>query len=98
MIKFIVLRKNFVFVAYSYQTHNVSPINDSRAEDLFALIHCDIWGGYTIASSCDAFYFLTIVDDYSKAIWVYLMSPNSEVKQLIQYICAITSEKTLSAT
>ncbi|GJZ87017.1 putative RNA-directed DNA polymerase [Tanacetum coccineum] len=33
----------------------------------FELIHCDIWGGYRVPSYTKANYFLTIVDDFSRA-------------------------------
>lgn len=34
---------------------------------IFELIHCDIWGDYKTPSLFGPFYFLTIVDDYSRA-------------------------------
>ncbi|GJS97691.1 putative RNA-directed DNA polymerase [Tanacetum coccineum] len=33
----------------------------------FQLIHCDIWGGYRVPSYTGTNYFLTIVDDFSRA-------------------------------
>jgi len=38
----------------------------------FELIHCDIWGCYSIPSS-GARYFLTIVDDFTCCTWNFLM-------------------------
>ena len=32
-----------------------------------------LWGPYQHASSCGALYFLTIVDDFSETIWIYLL-------------------------
>lgn len=43
------------------------PLSNNKAVDLFALIRCDIWCSYPLASSYGAHYFLTIVDDYSRA-------------------------------
>ncbi|XP_074306218.1 uncharacterized protein LOC141641459 [Silene latifolia] len=57
-------------------------LNNKRASDLFDLIHCDLWGPYRTASSCGAKYFLTIVDDYSRAIWVYLLLDKTEVSDM----------------
>ncbi|GJQ91627.1 putative RNA-directed DNA polymerase [Tanacetum coccineum] len=34
----------------------------------FELIHCDIWGGYRVSSYTKVNYFLTIVDDFSRAV------------------------------
>ena len=58
----------------------------------FSLIHCDVWGPYRTHSSCGAAYFLTIVDDFSIAVWTYLMLKKSKIKGLIQNFC-IMSEK-----
>ncbi|KAL9447402.1 hypothetical protein AB3S75_014964 [Citrus x aurantiifolia] len=61
------------------QTRNVFPISMNKANDMFALVHCDVWGAYRIPSSCGAHYFLSIVDDYSRGVWVYLTAHKSEV-------------------
>ena len=58
----------------AHQTRSIFPLSDTRVDDLFALIHGDIWGAYAAASSCGAYYFLNIVDDYSRAVWVYFMT------------------------
>ncbi|KAM1681408.1 hypothetical protein ACFX2K_038957 [Malus domestica] len=50
----------------------------------FALIHCDIWGPYKIASTCGAKYFLTIVDDYSRFTWIFLMQHKNETQHLLK--------------
>jgi hypothetical protein len=51
---------------------------------IFDLIHCDIWGPYSVAAIGGYHYFLTIVDDYSRATWVYLMKTKGETQQLLQ--------------
>lgn len=73
----------------AHQKRSVFPLSDNKATEMFTLIHCDIWGDYKVASSCGAYYFLTIVDDYSRAVWVYLMSAKSEVGQLIKDFCSM---------
>lgn len=55
------------------QTRNCFSLSSSQAERIFQLIHCDIWGPYRESSSNGAHYFLTIVDDASRATWAYLM-------------------------
>ena len=50
----------------------------------FMLIHVDIWGGYRTSSISGAHYFLTIVDDYTRCTWVYLMRHKSEAHSLLQ--------------
>ncbi|EOY05030.1 Cysteine-rich RLK (RECEPTOR-like protein kinase) 8 [Theobroma cacao] len=50
---------------------------------IFELIHCDIWGDYKTPSLSGAVYFLTIVNDYSRAIWVYLMKHKSKTRDYL---------------
>lgn len=52
------------------------------------LIHVDIWGGYSVPSHFGARYFLTIVDDSSRATWVYLMQHKSETKHYLKLFIA----------
>nr|KYP60468.1 Retrovirus-related Pol polyprotein from transposon TNT 1-94 [Cajanus cajan]KYP68078.1 Retrovirus-related Pol polyprotein from transposon TNT 1-94 [Cajanus cajan] len=61
------------------QTGSIFSLSNSRATNVFDLIHCDIWNAYTLSTRCGAHYFLTIIDDYSRAVWVYLMTDKSEV-------------------
>jgi len=60
--------------------------SDSKASEPFEIIHCDIWGVYHIPSTCGAHYFLTIVDDASRAVWVYLMREKSELSFLQNFV------------
>ena len=55
------------------------PNSASRASRIFELIHCDLWGPYQTPSTCGAYYFLTLVNDYSRAVWVYLLTDKTEV-------------------
>ena len=50
----------------------------------FDLIHCDIWGAFRVPSISRAHYFLTIVDDFSRHTWVYLMRHKSETQGLLR--------------
>lgn len=54
------------------------PISYSKTSKCFELIHFDIWGRYHHATLNRCHYFLSIYDDYSRAIWVYLMKNKSE--------------------
>lgn len=56
------------------------PSSHSRASRIFEFIHCDLWGSYKTRSSCGASYFLTIVDDFSRSVWVYLLYNKMEVE------------------
>lgn len=56
------------------------PFNVSKscATSAFELIHLDVWGPYRVSTRYKHRYFLTIVDDYSRATWVHLMKCKSE--------------------
>ena len=68
------------------------PFNDSNsyASTVFELLHLDVWGPYHMASTHGCKFFLTIVDDHSRATWVFLMSTKQQVytifKKFLTYI------------
>ena len=45
----------------------------------FELVHIDTWGPFSVPTVDDHRYFLTIVDDHSRATWIYLMKNKSDV-------------------
>jgi len=55
------------------------PYNKSTSLSTFPfeLIHIDIWGAHRVPTCGNNIYFLTIVGDYSKATWVYLLQYKS---------------------
>lgn len=53
------------------------------------MIHCDLWRPYNNPSLCKLFYFLTIVDDFSRGVWVYLIRDKSQVKQALRNFIAL---------
>ncbi|GKB65306.1 retrovirus-related pol polyprotein from transposon TNT 1-94 [Tanacetum coccineum] len=53
-------------------------LSDSHALEPFNLIHIDIWGPYKVATNGKYKYFLTIVDDFSRATWIYLLVQKSD--------------------
>ncbi|KAK3035781.1 hypothetical protein RJ639_033510 [Escallonia herrerae] len=68
-------------------SRTVFPDSTSRAMDIFGLVHCDIWGPYRVSTISSAKYFLTIVDDYSRAVWVYLMHDKGQTGTLLRNFC-----------
>ena len=65
------------------QTRKVFPDSFNKSEECFSLIHVDVWGPYRVPSTCGAVYFLTIVDDFSRAVWTHLMLAKSEVRVIL---------------
>lgn len=55
------------FIKLSY------PLSSSHASPPFELIHMDIWGPYRVCSKGKYRYLMTIVDDYTRHTWVYLL-------------------------
>lgn len=43
-----------------------------------------MWYPYKVLSSCDTSYFLTILDDYSWCVWIFLLRENHEVAQTLK--------------
>lgn len=71
------------------QTRNSFPLSHNKAQNLFEIVHCDIWGPYRVSTSCGARYFLTLVNDYSRSVWAYLMVEKSETSKLLQDFTAL---------
>ncbi|XP_074265248.1 uncharacterized protein LOC141587673 [Silene latifolia] len=65
------------------QTKLSYPISLSKVSHIFDLVHVDVWGPYRKETRHKHKYFLTLVDDNSRATWVYLMKLKSEVPQLL---------------
>jgi len=80
------------------QTHVHFPLSTNKASNSFDLIHCDIWDPYCIASLCGAYYFFTIVDDTSRAIWVYLMKEASHLLRNFRLIAKTQFKATVKIT
>ncbi|KAL4586016.1 hypothetical protein LXL04_010646 [Taraxacum kok-saghyz] len=63
------------------------PTSSIKTVECFDLIHCDIWGGYRTPSFTGARYFLTVVDDYSRAVWVFLLKHKHEASTYLVDFC-----------
>ncbi|KAL1221457.1 Retrovirus-related Pol polyprotein from transposon TNT 1-94 [Cardamine amara subsp. amara] len=66
------------------QTRDVFSQSSNKADGCFSLIHCDLWGPYKIPSSSGARYFLTIVDDFSRAVWTVLLLEKKEAPTVLK--------------
>ncbi|RVW51959.1 Retrovirus-related Pol polyprotein from transposon TNT 1-94 [Vitis vinifera] len=56
---------------------------NKRCSSTFDLLHLDIWGPFSVGSVEGYKFFLTIVDDYSRVTWVYMLKNKSEVQKYI---------------
>ncbi|KAL0384763.1 UNVERIFIED_CONTAM: Retrovirus-related Pol polyprotein from transposon RE1 [Sesamum radiatum] len=55
------------------------PSHDIQSTQVFELIHVDVWGPYRTPTLTKCHYFLTIVDDHSRAVWVFLLQNKTQV-------------------
>jgi hypothetical protein len=53
--------------------------SNSKSNEIFELIHSDVWGPSPIDSYNGFKYYVIFVDDFSRATWLYLMKNKSEV-------------------
>lgn len=59
--------------------------SNSQATERFELVHIDTWGPYKVLARKKYRFFLTIVDDFSRVTWAYLLEHKSD------YLCTITA-------
>ncbi|KAK9050950.1 hypothetical protein SSX86_027575 [Deinandra increscens subsp. villosa] len=59
------------------------PVGSIKTHSCFELMHCDIWGPYRTPSTSRASYFLTVVDDYSRAVWVFLIKHKNDARECL---------------
>lgn len=77
---FLSQHKNQVCITcpLSKMTRISFPTSDSHAMKAFELLHSDIWGPYKVNTRGKFRFFLTLVDDYSRVTWVYLLEKKSD--------------------
>lgn len=66
------------------QTRLPFPDSSISTSIPFQLIHVDTWGPYHTPTSSGSRYFLTIVDDFSRATWTHLLGPKSNAFCIIK--------------
>jgi len=64
-----------------------------RSSDIFSLIHMNVWGPYHTPHRDGSRYFLTIVDDYSHAAWVFLMQSKAQVASHLRMFLILTKNQ-----
>lgn len=56
----------------------------SNGSSIFKLVHVDIWGPYSQPSPIGASYMITIIDDFSQAVWTYLSQHKSQTSSIFE--------------
>jgi len=75
------------------QSRDKFCVSEHKVSDIFELVHCDLWGPYRNPSLCGAFYFMSIVDDYSRCVWIYLLADKKEVPRMLTNFFALVKNQ-----
>lgn len=65
------------------QTRKPFPKSSIKTTKAFEMLHVDVWGPYRIKTHRGCNQFLTIVDDYTRFIWVHLLRYKTEVVSIL---------------
>ena len=67
----------FIVMFVNLQNTHVSfPISNKRSLHPYELIHSDIWGPSTIPNILGSRWFVSLIDDYTRVTWIYLLKQN----------------------
>ncbi|KAJ0587122.1 putative RNA-directed DNA polymerase [Helianthus annuus] len=66
------------------QVRSPFPLSEHKSKGVGDVIHLDVWGPYKVASKEGFKYFLTVVDDFSRTVWCYLLKSKIEVFENIE--------------
>ncbi|GJT06568.1 putative RNA-directed DNA polymerase, partial [Tanacetum coccineum] len=61
------------------QTREPFHLSEHKSKALGQLVHLDVWGPYKVQSKEGYKYFLTVVDDFTRVVWVFLLKGKDEV-------------------
>lgn len=83
---YVTMNKTSVCDACHFAKQNKLPYSASQTvtDQPFQLLHMDIWGPLSVPSSHGHKYFLTVVDDYTRHTWIFLMKLKSETRALVE--------------
>lgn len=76
----------------SYQwgeyTYSLFPQRvNNRAKSPYSLVHTDVWVPNWVNFVLGIHYFVTLIDDYSRFTWIFLMKHHSELFTIFQSFC-----------
>ncbi|XP_075096358.1 uncharacterized protein LOC142174459 [Nicotiana tabacum] len=74
----------YVICPMARQSKLSFPSSSISTKKVFELIHVDTWGPYNSATYDGFKYFLTIVDDFSRGTWTYLLTNKSNAFTILR--------------
>ena len=75
------------------QVRHFFPNSFIKTHKPFDLIYCNVWGPHKNPSLSGANYFLSIIYDFSRTTWVYLMRNKTEVDHLLVSFIAMVHKQ-----
>ncbi|KAL2245844.1 UNVERIFIED_CONTAM: hypothetical protein Sindi_2852600 [Sesamum indicum] len=60
------------------------PVSSSYSGAPFELVHMDLWGPYAASNLLGGTYVLTLLDDYSRCLWTFILKQKSQVPRTIK--------------
>lgn len=70
------------------------PIGTHHSESPLEYAQLDLWGPAPVNTLGRGRYYMTIIDDYSRKVWVYILKEKSEAFQMFKFWCKeVESEK-----
>jgi len=78
-------------VCHQAKQHRASfPLSTSCTTHKFEMLHVYLWGPYANSTYNGYKYFLTIVDDFSRATWTQLLATKSNAFPILKSFIAFT--------
>ena len=66
-------------ILYSWQATQVSiQVAIHKSKDVLEYVHSDLWGLARVSTHGGNKYFLSLIDDYSRKVWLYLLKTKDE--------------------
>lgn len=69
-------------------------ISTNISKDILEQIHVDLWGLATVSSNGGARYFVSLIDEYSRRLWVFFMKHKLETSEMFVNWKTIIEKKT----
>ncbi|KAL5839769.1 hypothetical protein ACOSQ4_012377 [Xanthoceras sorbifolium] len=76
---------NYTVCPMEKHTRLPFPLNSISTHASFDLLHCDILGPHKFQTHSGTRFFLTIVDDFTRCIWIFLMQHKSETQNILKF-------------
>ena len=68
-------------------SHPARVVN--RSDSPFSLVHSDVWGPCPVDSVSGLRYFVTFVDDFSRATWIFVIISRQEIFAKFLAFCSL---------